>query len=158
MRDSIVSDNDLGVLVTLQSRAGVVRSVVEGNREARLYVRCRSEAIAWDGIFRHNGQVHVGTSDRSDVTLLGNVVVGAEEDDTWYSLTASRKATVSSYSSPVIHGNVGAVDEGKIGVGNTVVHGDVHVRLFSKAQVRDGEITGMIVCRDASDAVCERHR
>jgi hypothetical protein len=86
------------------------------------------------------------------------VVVGAEGDDTWYSLTASRKATVSSYSSPVTRGNVGAVDEGKIGVGNTVVHGDVHVRLFSKTQVRDGEITGMIVCRDASNAVCDRHR
>jgi len=156
LQNVIVDNQDSGVVVTDGSFAALNDTTIENCRDGGLNVKHRSDANILGGIFRENGEVHVHAGDWSSVTLLYEVMIGSETDTTPYALGAIRYGTIASYTTPAIYGNVSALVGGSIRLGDTVLDGDVSLSQFANAHVRNSEITGIVFCRDGSDAICRQ--
>jgi hypothetical protein len=98
----------------------------------------------------------VVATDHSTISLFNEVAVGSEGDSTEWALGVARQSTISSYGLPPIHGDVSALDNGSLRLGNTVLHGDVFVSLFSDASIRNSQILGFIACDDGAQAICSQ--
>jgi len=149
-----VSRQREGVIVRDRASAVLSDTTIENCAVGGLNVTDRSDAIVYGGAFRENGQVHVSAVERSGVRLVSGVTIGSETDDTSYALGASRGSTVTSYGAPLIFGEVSALDNGSIRMGETVLDGNLIVRLFSDVHVRNSEITGIVFCDDGAEAIC----
>lgn len=156
LRDVTVRDQNIGVLLEDKSFAGIQDTTIEKCREAGLNVGNRSDVNLIDGVFGENGQVHINANDRSSITLLSDVTLGSETDPTPFALGASGDSMISSFSTRMIHGNLGAVIGASIQLGNTVLDGDLLLVQFSNAFVRDAQITGIVVCVDGANAICNQ--
>lgn len=149
-----VSQQREGVIVWNRASAVLSDTTIEHCVVDGLNVADRSDAIVYGGIFRENGQVHVNAVDRSTLRLVSGVTLGSETDATSYAMGAGRGSTVTSYGVPFIFGDVGVLDNGSIRLGETVLDGNLIVRLFSDVHVRNSEITGIVVCDDGGEAIC----
>jgi hypothetical protein len=156
LQNVVVNNHDVGVVVVAESFAALNDTTIEDNHEAGLNVGDRSDANINGGVFRENGQVHVNANDWSRITMPYEVVIGSATDSTPYALGVNRGATIGSYSTPVIYGEVSALIGGSIRLGNTVLVGNLSVVQFSDAHVRNSEITGSVVCVDGADAICRQ--
>ena len=152
----VVNNQRVGVSVSDRSFAALNDTTIENNREAGVIVGHRSDANVSGGNFHENGDVHVSAKDWSSVTLLSGVTMGSDADTTRFALGANRSATIASFTTPVIHGDVSVLVGGSIRLGETVLHGDLAVVQFADAYVRDAEIIGSVVCVDGADAICSR--
>jgi hypothetical protein len=150
----VVSDQRIGVVVRGGSFATLTNATIENNREAGLTADTRSDVTIFGGAFRENGQVHVHAGEWSEINLLSGVTLGSDHDLTPYSMGVIRDARIGSYSTPVIFGDVSALDGGSIQFGETVLNGGLFVQQFANAYVRDATITGSIYCADGSEAIC----
>ena len=156
LQNVIVDNQDDGIIVTDRSFAALNDTTIENSRTGGLGVTRRSDVNILGGIFRENGQVHVHAGEWSSVTLLYEVTIGSETDTTPYALGAIRYATIASYTTPAIYGDVSALVGGSIRLGETVLDGDLSVSQFANAHVRNSEITGIVFCRDGAEAICRR--
>ena len=152
----IVSNQREGVIVRDRASAVLSDTTIEHCVVGGLNVDGRSDAIVYGGIFRENGQVHVNAVDRSSLRLVSGVAIGSETDGTSYAMGAGRGSTVTSYGVPLIFGDVSALDGGSIRLGETVLDGNLIVRLFSDVHVRSSEITGIVFCADGGEAICSQ--
>ena len=146
----------VGVIVFDKSFAAINDSTIENCSEAGLHVDQRSDANVLGGVFRENGQVHINANDWSSIRLLNELTIGSETDSTPHALGATRQATIASFSTPAIHGDVSSLVGSSIRMGNTVVHGDLTVIQFADAYVRNSEITGVVACVDGGEAICSQ--
>jgi hypothetical protein len=151
-----VSHQREGVIVWDRSSAVLSDTTIENCAVGGLNVDDRSDAIVYGGAFRENGQVHIGAVDQSSVSLAYETTIGSEMDATSYALTATRGSRISSYNAPFIFGDVGVLDNGSIRLGDTVLDGNLIVRLFSDVHVRNSEITGIVFCDDGGEAICSQ--
>jgi hypothetical protein len=151
----VVNNQRIGVVVTGESNAALSNATtIANNHEAGLIVDTRSDVNIFDTAFRDNGQVHIDAGEWSEVNVVSGVTVGSADDTTSYSLGAIRGATIASYSTPAIYGNVSVLDGGSIQFGNTVLNGYLALALFAKVYVQNATITGLVFCADGSDAIC----
>lgn len=151
-----VHDLQVGVTISGRSFGALSDTTVENNTQGGLNVTLRSDVNVLDGVFRENGQVHLNANDWSSITLLFHTVVGSDTDTTPIALSVNRNATIASYSAPEIYGDVNALVNGSIRMGNTTVFGNLTLLQFADAHVRNAEITGGVVCIDGSDAICHQ--
>ena len=154
LQDTLVSGQDSGVAAFDGSRVALTDTVVEHNRTGGLQVDGRSEAFVSGGAFRENGQVHVYAGGRSDVTLGAGVVMGSESDSTGSALGVGDHASIASFNTPALHGDLTALDRGSLRIGNAVIHGDLLLSIFSDALVSNSAIEGIVFCDTGSDAIC----
>lgn len=151
-----ISDHDVGIIVFDRSSMAINDSTISRNRVGGLSVEDRSDVNVLGTEFRDNGDVHVNATDWSSVRLLTGVTLGAALDGTSYAFGATREATVASYSTPEIHGDVSVLIGASVRFGNTVLHGDLQVTQFGDAHVRNAEIEGSVFCSDGADAICRQ--
>jgi hypothetical protein len=156
LQNVVVDNQDVGVIVSDESFAALNDTTIENSREGGLNVDNRSDVNILGGVFRENGEVHVNANDWSSVRLVSNVMIGSETDTTPYALGVARNATIASFTTPVIYGDVTALVGGSIRLGSTVLNGNLTVVQFSNAHVRNSEITGTVVCVDGADAICRQ--
>jgi hypothetical protein len=156
LQNVIVDNQDTGIVVTDGSSAALNDTTIENSRSAGLSVGSRSDVNVLGGVFRENGEVHIHAGEWSSVTLLYEVMVGSETDATPYALGVIRYATIASYTTPVIYGNVSVLIGGSIRLGNTLLDGNLIVHQFANAHVRQSEITGIVHCADGSDVICRQ--
>ena len=154
LQSVVVKNLRLGVAVTGGSFAAFTDSTIANNSEGGLTVDYRSDANIFSTAFHDNGQVHINAGEWSEVNILSGVTLGSEGDTTPWSIGAIRGATIASYSTPAIYGNVSVLDGGSIQFGNAVLTGNLELSQFAKIYVRSATITGIVFCADGSDAIC----
>jgi len=151
-----VSNQQVGITVFDRSFAALNDTTIENCREAGLSVRSRSDANVLGGVFRENSQVHISAVDWSSIRLLSEPTIGSATDTTSFAMGATRSSRIASYRAPTIYGDVSALDDASIRLGETVLHGDLLASHFANAHVRDAEITGSVFCSDGADVICRQ--
>lgn len=154
LQNTIVTGQDTGIAIFDRSRAGITNTTVENSRTGGLQLEGRCDAVIFGGTFRENSQVHIFAGGRSDITLLDNVVVGSETDTTQGALAVNEHSSITSFTTPEIHGDLHALDRGSLRIGNARVEGSLLVSTFSDALVKDAEIVEGVYCRTGSDVIC----
>jgi hypothetical protein len=150
----VVSGEESAVVAFDESDAYLSESTIENNRGAGVVATGSSTVVVGGGEFHENGEIHITAQDRSDVTLRLGVVLGSESDATPWALGANERSTITSYSTPEIHGDLYLLDGASIELGETVVHGSLDVWIFSNAYVRDAEIVEGVACSIGGEALC----
>jgi hypothetical protein len=153
---SAVHDLYQGVVVFQRATAALSDCTIERNSSVGLLASIRSDVNVLGCALRENGESHVAATDFSTISLFNGVAVGAEGDATPWALGVARNATISSNGLPPIYGSASAIDNGSLRLGDTVLHGDLFVSLFSDVAVRDSQILGVVACRDGAQGICSQ--
>lgn len=151
-----VAHHRVGVIVADRSTAALNDTTIESCEQTGLGVQRRSDTNVLGGVFRDNGEVYLSAVDRSTITLIAETTIGSESDATSFAMGATRFSRISSFGTSTIYGDVSALDNASIRLGNTVHHGDLVGSLFADAHVRDAEITGSVFCTDGGNVICSR--
>ena len=154
LQNTVVTGHDTGIVVFNESRVALTDSTVENNRTGGLQLGGRCDGFVSGGAFRENGQVHIFAGSRSDITLLGNPIVGTEEDSTQAAFGVNEHSTITSFNTPMIYGDLHVLDHGSLLIGNTTVEGYLIASIFSDAFVSNSEIVNGVFCDSGSDVVC----
>ena len=150
----VVNNRTTGVAVTEGSSAGLNETTITNSRGVGLFADSRSDAFVSGSVFRENGFVHIAAESWSGVNVRDDVTLGSASDTTQFALGARSQSTIIC-TTPDIYGDVYVYAGSSAYTGNTVLHGDLIVGLFSNAHVQNGEITGNVVCSDDADAICD---
>lgn len=154
LQNVTISGQDNAVIAWKGSEIAVNQCTIVDNREVGVAAQYDSQVLLYGGSLLNNGGVHVISGDRSDVSLASAPIVGSDTDETEWSFGVFRHSSISTFSTPAIHGNIYAFDGGSLRLGNTTLDGGVMASEFSDVFLSSSEVTGGVSCASGSDAVC----